>query len=155
MDLKSDHVLFPKSVYSIHQHMIEQAKIKVDAKLNAQIAGRLEDLTKRYYLEFAGLIIRPAKDTLELIREGEALHHCVGSYGRSYAEGKTVILLVRKASEPDKPYYTIEVRPGDKAAFQVQGKYHKEPGPDVAELMTAFTKEKLVSKKEARVRIAV
>jgi hypothetical protein len=154
MDLKSDNVLYPKSVYTIHQNTLTQLRIKADAKLNEQIAKQLEELNKRYFFEHGGLSIRPAKDTLEMISEGEALNHCVGRYGINYAKGQTVILFVRKTDEPDKPYYTVEVRPGDKEVFQIHGRHNRPPGQDVEEFIKAFTDERLAKKKEQeRIRI--
>ena len=47
---------------------------------------------------------------MELTAEGKALHHCVGGYIRRMAEGETAIFFLRKANEPDKPFYTLELQ---------------------------------------------
>ena len=153
MNLESDSVLFPKSVYNIHQNTLTQLQIKADAKLNEQIARRLEELTKKYFFKRGDLLIRPAKDTIELISEGGALSHCVGRYGGSYARGETVILLVRKIDDPDKPYFTVEVRPGAKEVFQTHGRHNRPPDETVAEFIAAFTEERLAKKVKERIRI--
>jgi hypothetical protein len=153
MDLASESVIFPKSVYRSHQNYLRQIKIKSDEGLNQQIAKRIEELNKKYFFERDGLFIQPAADTLEMIDEGKALNHCVGVYAREHADGRTVILFVRKADEPDKPYFTVEVRPGYKAVFQVRGKANRPPDETVTEFIAAFTDERLAKKEKERIRI--
>ncbi len=55
-------------------------------------------------------IIAP-KSAEEIRREGKQQHNCVASYTRDVAEGKTYILFMRRKSELDKSYITIEVSP--------------------------------------------
>lgn len=45
----------------------------------------------------------------EIEDEGRILPHCVGGYAERHAMGKLSIMFLRKASEPDIPYYTVEV----------------------------------------------
>lgn len=45
----------------------------------------------------------------EIEDEGRILSHCVGGYAERHAMGKLSIMFLRKASEPNKPYYTVEV----------------------------------------------
>lgn len=54
-------------------------------------------------------LIRLPVDGNEIQQEGMALHHCVGGYAYSHESGATTIMFLRKKSEPDKPFYTIEV----------------------------------------------
>ncbi len=51
----------------------------------------------------------------DIKREGKLLSHCVGSTDRYFdriACGESYILFLRRANEPDKPWYTMEVEPG-------------------------------------------
>lgn len=57
-------------------------------------------------------LIRLPVDKNEIVKEGMELHHCVGSYAERYETGDTTIMFLRKKSEPDKPFYTIEVEIG-------------------------------------------
>lgn len=54
-------------------------------------------------------LIRLPVDKNEIVKEGLELHHCVGSYAERHETGDTTIMFLRKKSEPDKPFYTIEV----------------------------------------------
>lgn len=47
--------------------------------------------------------------TMELVREGEALHHCVGTYLESYAKGSTNIVFLRHREHLDQPLLTVEI----------------------------------------------
>lgn len=51
----------------------------------------------------------------DIMREGRLLGHCVGSSDRYFeriAIGESYIVFLRRAKEPDKPWYTMEVEPG-------------------------------------------
>ena len=80
-----------------------------------------------YSAEAAGFIIRPAKDAAEIVAEGRYLHHCVGldTYLSKHNKGQSIILFLRKASEKDIPFITIEIK-GDKI-IQWYGAYDKKP----------------------------
>lgn len=80
-----------------------------------------------YSAAAAGYIIRPAKNAAEIVAEGRYLHHCVGldTYLSKHNSGKSVILFLRKVSEPDIPFITIEIR-GDHIV-QWYGAYDKKP----------------------------
>lgn len=54
-------------------------------------------------------LIRLPKNEDEICQEGMTLHHCVGNYAHDHSIGSTTIMFLRKKSEPDKPFYTIEV----------------------------------------------
>lgn len=48
------------------------------------------------------------------MNEGEKLHHCVGSserYWERIERNESYVLFLRKASDPDTPYYTLEIEP--------------------------------------------
>jgi len=68
-------------------------------------------LAERVCLEFSadGLLIRQPHSLQEIEDEGRILSHCVGGYAERHAMGKLSIMFLRKVSEPDKPYYTVEV----------------------------------------------
>ena len=49
----------------------------------------------------------------EITSEGQTLRHCVGGYLERHAQGNTNIVFLRKNSDPDTSFYTIEVTPND------------------------------------------
>ena len=46
----------------------------------------------------------------DVVKEGHALHHCVGGYIDRVADHECVILFLRQCSDPEKSFYTIEIR---------------------------------------------
>lgn len=150
MDLGQEHVLFPNNLHAAHQKTTEKVKIKADQALNALIAKRLKDLEK-YTFEHGGFILRPAKDTIELFQEGKALNHCVGRYSKSYAEGKTNLFVIRKASDPNTPFYTMEII--DDKIIQTRGFKNCDPTDEVKAFIEAFKAEKLDKKPRKRKEI--
>ncbi|MEO2553474.1 PcfJ domain-containing protein [Enterococcus casseliflavus] len=78
------------------------------------------------------------KEANELIEEGKKLKHCVGanSYIDEHAEGDTTIVFVRKAYEPDKPYYTIEYQ--DSTLVQISGYKNERPNERLRETINQW-----------------
>lgn len=153
MNLSKARVLFPRNLHRAHQNTIKQVKVKADEILNKKIIARVKSLGK-YRFEHSGLMIRPAESSNELIAEGKALNHCVGTYANKYAKGETNIFVIRKISEPDKPYFTVEIR--QDMVRQVRGKNNCNPSKDVSEFMTLFTEQKLNREKtKIKVKTAV
>lgn len=150
LDLTQDCIIFPGDLHRAHQNTIKQISFKENQLLNAKIATRLKNLIKKYSFENAELLIRPAESSAELVIEGKELNHCVGGYAQRYADGDTNILVIRKKSEPDKPYFTMEIRKD--SIVQVRGLKNCAPDKQVKAFVEAFTEEKLQKKK---VRIAI
>ena len=110
-DMKSKSVLFPKNLESAHQRTIEMVRYEASKKLDEDILKVYKKHQKKSFEE-DGLIIRPAKSSKELIKEGQALHHCVGGYAERVAKGETAIFFVRIAGDKKKPYFTLEYKDG-------------------------------------------
>jgi len=144
MDTTKGQVIFPKDLFTAHQNTIKQIKMQKDERLDVLINSRVR-LLEKYIFQYKDLMIRPAESSDELIKEGAALTHCVGGYADRYAKGETNIFFIRKVSELDKSYYTIEVQK-DKIT-QVHGKNNRSPNEDVKEFIRAFTRIKLTKKK--------
>ena len=95
-----------------------------------------------YAAAAAGYVIRPAKDAAEIVAEGRYLHHCVGldTYLSKHNKGQSIILFLRKASEKDIPFITIEIK-GDKIV-QWYGAYDKKPQEEYFQAwLDTYTKE--------------
>ena len=67
----------------------------------------------------------------ELTEEGDALHHCVSSYGKRHAAGETAIFFIRRASKPGTPYYTLELDERALKVRQNRGSYNRARTPEV------------------------
>ncbi len=159
MDLKDEHVLFPKNLHTAHQNTTKQITLKSNERLNSRIIERAKKLQK-YCFEYEGMLIRPAGSYEELISEGQALNHCVASsYSERYANGEDIILFIRKISQPEKSYYTMQVRQG--RIIQTRCKGNRDPKSmedfEVIDFISVFTEKVLnkLNKKQERVKIMV
>jgi DNA-directed RNA polymerase subunit RPC12/RpoP len=141
LDLTYERVLFPKNLYKAHQKTIQQRKLKTDEIINKKILIRAQNLQK-YCFEHQGLFIRPAASFQELINEGKALKHCVGTYAENYAKGNTAILFIRKISNPDQSFYTVELR--GKHISQIRGLKNCSPDKAVDNFVAAFSKARVL-----------
>ena len=90
----------------------------------------LKEIKSKY--EYKGekyCIIVPQK-LIDIVTEGQALHHCAGATDRYFdriMQQETYICFLRKTSDPEIPFYTIEVEPGG-TIRQHRGLYDEEPG---------------------------
>jgi hypothetical protein len=83
-----------------------------------------------------GLMVLVPKTCQEIIDEGRALNHCVGSYVDRVMQGDTTILFIRQASDPENPYFTMEWR--NKRIVQVRGKRNCDAPDDVKAFLDAW-----------------
>lgn len=116
-DMRNEFNLYPKDFKKAHD---EKAKeyVKFQDKKTKESIKRFNKLLKKLHketmnaepmnLKLEGLFIRLPEKLDELKREGEFLHHCVGTYRDRVAKGETMIFFIRKETEPDTPYYTLE-----------------------------------------------
>lgn len=107
LNLDDREVLFPPDLNAAHARTISQVKYKKN-EAKRELFARERQRLQWMEWEKDGLLIRLPRDAAELIAEGEYLHHCVAGYADRMADGKTTILLIRRAEEPDVPFYTLE-----------------------------------------------
>lgn len=70
---------------------------------------KLDEKRKKVFeAEDNEFLIRLPLKLSEIVEEGSKLSHCVGGYTDRHATGSTTILFLRKKSEANKPFYTIE-----------------------------------------------
>ena len=86
---------------------LEEKRIKIDKE------------RKQYEYEDDSFIIRLPKDANEIVREGSMQRICIGGYAASHSQGHTNLFLLRKKSEPDVPFYAIEMK--NNTIIQIHG----------------------------------
>lgn len=135
LDLTDPETYLPPDLQTAHDRAVQIRNDRLTEERNrrrlkqceghqAEIDKRLEKLEKKYCFQHAGLVLRPARSAVELIQEGNALHHCVGGYIERYAAGKTDICFLRRADAPDTPWRTIEIRPDTGEVIQDRGDHN-------------------------------
>ena len=121
---------FPKDLRFAHDKSAKMIAEKTDELINAGITRRAEYLKLYSYTdETVDLTIRPCANQDELIFEGKSLDHCVARYANAIAKGNTSIFFIRKLSNPDVPYYTLEYKNGE--ISQNRGYKNQDPCEEV------------------------
>ena len=151
MDLDDQQVRWPKDLGKAHDRALERFNQKKNAAADLLIGKRAESLSWLCW-EKDGITIRPCASKTELQREGKLLHHCVASYADRYANGDTAILLIRKAEEPDKPWFTLELDEKELRVRQNRGLRNCARTPEVEAFEEAWLKriKKLKQKKKEK-----
>ena len=128
-DMKSSFVLFPKNIKKAHDDLVlyyNEKKDEIEGKKRNRIYAKVEkiagELNRLYGVEDEECFIRAPRDAVEIIREGHAMHHCVAGerYTEKMVRGESYILFIRKKAEPEKPWYTMEMK-SDHTVIQVRG----------------------------------
>lgn len=135
MDRKD--VLFPKNFTEAHDVLQARYKQVKSEIVNKGIKAMADKLMK-YQYESEGLVIVPARSNEELIAESEALNHCVRTYAEKVAKGETGIMFVRKQSDPNEPFVTLELK--GRKVIQVRAKNNSIPIPKVCDVVRDWEK---------------
>lgn len=156
LDCGDDHIRYPKDFHRWHNIRLEQYRVvraqerqrafqqyhKRDAKQEEKIAKDFLIVAEKY-LPMAGFTdnehyaIFIAKSPAELVKEGNALIHCVGynGYDKKMANEETLIFFVRKVEDLDKPFVTLEYSLKRKQVLQCYAYDNKKPEETVLEFV--------------------
>ena len=140
-DMKDKSVLFPKNCAAAHDREAERIQKINDAQKNKAFGMAYAGFARKAVLSNKELQIVCPKRANDLVDEGKALHHCVGSYIDKVAEGRCLIVFVRRVEEPKKPYVTVEVRDGKIA--QIHGDHNSKPTEEVQKFIDLWSRKVL------------
>lgn len=155
LKLKLD--VYPRNLVEAHDYVLEryngklecerQKRANKEMEKNKSIFDKRFEQLKKFTFSKKELIITPCKSENDLFEEGNKLHHCVyGVYKTSHMNGCTAIFFLRKRSEQNKPYFTVQF---DEKRIQVlQNRGYKNCDPP--EEIVVFVKEWLKYCKKVR-----
>lgn len=151
VDLSHKSVRFPADIVEAHRQITarynavrDEVKMRKAEELNTEFNARANELYAMLGLtEFRKdgfCIVLPQKRT-DLIAEGQSLNHCVGGvqYYKNHMEGRYMIFFIRKAAEPDKPYFTMEMDVTTGKILQLYGFGDCSAPKDVKAFANAFS----------------
>jgi hypothetical protein len=146
-EAKRQFPTFPKNVEKYHDLMLpifnrEQAyrKEKQLAEKQERYITNVYDKAVKYNYSDDNYSIKACEKLVDLSIEGGVLQHCVGSYVNSVSEGREYILFLRKNSEPDTPYFTVDLTP-DNHVRQIHGKCNCNITKDIKPFVEAWAKK--------------
>lgn len=140
-DMGNSFVLFPRDLQVAHDKVARRIKQKADAKMRRDFKTAYRRIMAQLDFEMDGMKIVYPSTPSDIVAEGQALHHCVGSYVERVAQQECIILFLRKCEEETKPFYTIEVR--HKEVVQVRGMQNEDATPAVKKFMARWEKQVL------------
>lgn len=150
LDLRDEAILFPKDLEDAHQKTMKRIKHTEDELMRKKALKR-KQLLEHIEFQQGDYIIKVPNTAKEIIAEGSKLSHCVGGYAERHVNGKTTILFLRVAKEPDKPFYTIELDTDKKKILQVRG-YKNKPAPKEVDAFIELFKAEKLNKSKAKAR---
>ena len=107
---------YPKNLSMAHQNMIKAYNRKKDMINDVSIAAVAKQYDKAVEKVNKdapdGYFITMPSSSTDLIKEGQSMHNCVGSYISSVAEGRSLVFFIRKKEDPEKSFITAERRNG-------------------------------------------
>lgn len=121
--LETPEQLFPQHLVAMHDAVLGRMKFTEQKELMA----KFEDVRKKLAWmawESDGITIRAAANESELIAEGKALSHCVGTYAKTHAEGKNCIFFIRKAEAPTTSWFTLQLQVDSLHVLQNRGDHN-------------------------------
>lgn len=140
-DMKDKSVLFPKNCATAHDREAERIQKINNAQKNKAFCMAYAGFARKAALSNKELQIVCPQRANDLVDEGKALHHCVGGYIDNVAEGRCLIVFVRRVEEPKKPYVTVEVRDGKIA--QIHGDHNSKPTEEVQKFIDLWSRKVL------------
>jgi|GEM_PF-1188307 len=143
-DLTNLEVLYPKNFKQAHDLASDIVNDKNFSEGELpQIARQYEKYSNLYSYEDKDFCIMPPVRHNDLKDEGKTLCHCVATYAKRVATGKTIILFVRKTSEKEKPYFTLELNPVTLRIEQCRGFGNCSYPNEVKKFMDKWYKTKI------------
>ena len=132
-DLKSRYILFPKNFKDVHDKTFQEyqkLENKMERKKQAKERRTVNKLLKKdiklldTQIQDKDYLLKVPENYQEIQKEGETLGHCVGSYIPHISNRKCDVYFIRKKTDPDTPFFTVDWRGGKIVQCQGKGRIH-------------------------------
>lgn len=115
---------YPDSLKKAHDVISMRLKRKSDGEAKKNFAAAT-NRWKKLSGKDKNFIITLPQSSEDLARESDVLGHCVHSYSDRVLRGRCLILFLRRVSQPDMPFFTMEFNCEDRLV-QIRGKSNRE-----------------------------
>lgn len=140
-DLKNTFVLFPRDLHAAHDTAVNLFDTDTDAVVDKAIGTAYPSLAELYGYSRGGFAIVAPKTAKEIVEEGHALRHCVGTYPERIAKDECVILFLRRTDDITAPFITLRVQDG--RLTESRGLRNGEPPPEARSFLKRWEREVL------------
>lgn len=112
-DTKKRGVLEPKNLKAQHDLLVARINEQKEAERQKELNKPIDQNIYWWAQAYANrdfTVVYPQK-RLDFLTEGQCLNHCVGNYGyyERHIKGQHMVFFIRRASQPEKPYFTAEI----------------------------------------------
>ena len=129
----------PRSLKKAHDWATTERKVQEKQAYEALVAAVYDSLhTLTEWSDGVFQIIMP-HSAREIVEEGVRQNHCVGRYVERVATGESVILFLRRVEDPEKSFYTIEIKKDMRRCHIVQVRGERNVG--ATDEVNAFCKK--------------
>ena len=129
----------PKDFDKVHRELSTEVRIleeKEENKTNDKLIKDIYKKLKRKKYQKGDILIRPHKNSEDLIRTGATLHNCIGGYIQRYAKGVTDLYVL---IDNGHKKVAIEVKRGK--LIQVRADHNREPDTKYKRIVNRWYKE--------------
>ena len=144
LDMTENKNAFPHDFKYWHNIRIDEYATKqaeLDAVKRAEFYKQFAGVAQKYLsLQHSGdpsFAIIIAQSPAELMKEGAALHHCVGKmgYDQKMVREQSLIFFVRSKEQPDLPFVTVEYSPKNHKVLQCYAQNNSKPKQEVLDFV--------------------
>ncbi len=139
LDMTEAKNRFPHDFKHWHDVRIDEyhtAKALKDAEERKELYSKFLKVAEKYsalqHDKKSAFVVVIPQSPADLIREGDALKHCVGKmgYDQKFIREETLIFFVRSRELPDEPFVTVEYSLKKKKVLQCYAKGNTKPNED-------------------------
>lgn len=144
LDMTDSKHLTPIDFKRWHDIRIDEyrtAKALKDAEERKEMYAKFAIVAEKYLPlqrnKDDAFVVVIARSPQDLIREGDALGHCVGrmNYDQRFIREESLIFFVRDKQSPDLPFVTVEYSLQNKKVLQCYGEHDHKPKDSVWEFV--------------------
>lgn len=100
--------MWPGDLRGAHDELAETAQRKRETSVGKAAFEKIYQQWKALEWNDGEICICLPRCNEDLVREGEKLRHCVGTYGENHVNG-SLVLFVRRVRRPERSWYTLNV----------------------------------------------
>lgn len=127
-------VKMPHSLKKAHDWAMVEMRVQEKQAYNELVAAVYDSIHAFTEWNDGELQVIMPRTAREIVEEGVRQNHCVGRYVERVAAGESVILFIRRVDEPEKNFYTMEIKKHMRRCdiVQVRGEKNAEATEEVA-----------------------
>lgn len=126
---------YPKFLRTYHDITARNYRVVLD-EIQLEQWNKAYEKNKKYTAKIGEYVLFPPKKPEDLVREGNVLGHCVGSYVNKVREGLSTIVFLREEIDTEHPLVTVEIQ--NDTIVQARGKMNNLPTAKQVEILRKF-----------------